>query len=153
MITADTIRKYHLFEEASDEDLLAVAQVAERRHCEPSELVYREGEKADAVYLIELGSVELIRIDDGLTDLVTLGSGDEFGEIEFFDGEKRVATVRAEEGTSLIRLPYQALSRILKQRPNLAWVFCRNACTVLSRRLRRAFGELSFERGLQARHL
>jgi hypothetical protein len=55
MMTPDTIKKYHLFDEASDGDLAAVARVAGRRHCEPTELVYRQGEEADAIYLIELG--------------------------------------------------------------------------------------------------
>jgi CRP-like cAMP-binding protein len=153
MIPPETIKKYHLFDDASEWDLAAVARLARRRHCEPKELVYREGEEADAIYLIELGSIELVRTDDGLTELVTLGSGNEFGEIEFFDDDKRVATARAEEASSLISLPYQALSRLLNERPDLARLFFRNGCVVLSHRIRRAFEELTFERGFRARHL
>jgi hypothetical protein len=50
------------------------------------------------------------------------------------------------------RIPFAALTRAVEQRPSLAAVFCRNACSFLAKRLRRILLELSFARELNERH-
>lgn len=147
-----SLKKFYLFRGFAANDLAAIAACAERRHCAAAELIFREGEEADAMYFVELGTVEIIKVDAGITVLVAVGSGGGFGEISFFDRGKRPASARAAEASHLIRIPFAALTRVLEQRPVLAAAFCHNACAFLAKRLRRVLGELSFARELNARH-
>ena len=146
------LKKFYLFRGVVPDDLAVVEACAERKHCAPAELIFREGEEADAMYFVELGTVEIMKISTGVTVLVMVGSGDGFGEIAFFDRGKRPATARAQEASHLIRIPFAALTQVLKQRPSLARVFYHNACVFLAKRLRRTLVDLSFARALNERH-
>ncbi len=147
-----SLKKFYLFRAAAPNDLAAVEACAERKHCAPAELIFREGEEADAMYVVELGTVEIIKTTAGMTALLTIGSGGGFGEIAFFDRGKRPASARASEASHVIRIPFAALTRVLEQRPSLAAVFCHNACSFLAKRLRRILLDLSFARELNERH-
>ncbi len=146
------LKNFYLFRGIAANDLAAVEACAERKHCAPAELIFREGEEADAMYFVELGTVEIIKIGTGVTVLVAVGSGGGFGEIAFFDRGKRPASARAREASHLIRIPFAALTRVLDQRPSLAATFGLNACSFLAKQLRRVLADLSFARELNERH-
>ncbi len=146
------LKNFYLFRGLAANDLAAVEACAERKHCAPAELIFREGEEADALYVVELGTVEIVKVGAGVTVLVSVGSGGGFGEIAFFDRGKRPASARAAEASHLIRVPFAALARVLEHRPSLALAFCHNACSFLAKRLRRVLQDLSFARELNERH-
>ena len=147
-----SLKNFYVCRGMGEDDLAVLEACAERKQCGPGELIFREGEEADAMYVVELGTVEIIKADGPMTALVTIGSGGGFGEIAFFDRGKRPASARASEASHLIRIPFAALTRVLEQRPSLAAVFCHNACSFLAKRLRRILLELSFARELNERH-
>lgn len=66
----------------------------------------RQGDPADAFYIIRSGAVDvLVRRDDGSEyRIATLGVGDPVGEQALVTGEPRVATVRATEPVEALRL-------------------------------------------------
>lgn len=61
------------------------------------EIVFRQGERADRLYVIGKGEVEVVRETPGKEDvvLVRLGEGQFFGEIGILGDTPRTATVRA----------------------------------------------------------
>ena len=67
----------------------------------PGEAIVREGEAADAVYLIARGRVEVVTSARRLTDL---GPGEVFGEQAILSGEDRGATVRALDTVHVLAL-------------------------------------------------
>ena len=146
------LKNFYLFRNMAPDDLAAVEACAERKHCMAAEVIFWEGEEADAMYFVELGTVEIIKIGAGITALVTVSTGGGFGEVAFFDRGKRPATARASEASHLIRIPFAALTRVLEQRSSLAAVFCHNAHVFLAKRLRRTLLDLSFARELNERH-
>ena len=151
MIHRRLLKNFYLFRGVPPDDLAVVEACAERKQYAPAELIFREGEEADAMYFVELGTVEILKISTGVTILVSVGSGGGFGEIAFFDRGKRPASARATEASHLIRIPFAALTRLLEQRPSLAAGFCHNACLFLAKRLRRILFDLSFARELNER--
>lgn len=59
-------------------------------------IIFKEGDKADAVYFIESGNVEVSRIDQGTKiALAKLGKDAVFGEMALIDKKPRSATVTA----------------------------------------------------------
>src|ERR1051326_645019 len=140
----DVLGKFYLFRDAAADDLMAVEALVTRERYAPSQLIFREGDDAQAMYLVELGSVSILK--SGSTELTMVGSGGEFGELAFFDGGKRAASARAREAPHVLSIPFVGLSQLLERWPSLALVFYHNASIVLSKRLRRTFDDLSFAR-------
>lgn len=64
-------------------------------------VIFKEGDKADAVYFLESGSVEVSRTDGGTkVVLAKLGKDAVFGEMALIDKKPRSATVIALEATA-----------------------------------------------------
>jgi NADH:ubiquinone reductase (H+-translocating) len=74
-------------------------------HYEAGEAIIRQGDLADAFYVIVRGTVQVVREADGQeTELARLAAGDSFGELGLLQQRRRSATVRALEPTDLIAL-------------------------------------------------
>lgn len=75
----------------------------ERFTLEPGQLLFRQGDRADLVYEVVSGAVEILRehADGSVEPLAVLRAGDHFGEMGPFFGLPRTATARASERTEL----------------------------------------------------
>jgi CRP-like cAMP-binding protein len=148
----DVARDFYLLRGAAHEDIAAVDAVAERSRLPAGATVFHEGDRAEAMYRVAHGTVEVLKSGDE-TAIATMGTGDEFGEVAFFDDGRRSATVRTREPTELIKLSYAQLRDVLARRPALALLLYRNGCTFLAKRLRQTTTDVSFARELNRRHL
>src|SRR5262249_61384609 len=103
----------HMGDDVSVPTLLKTVMeaIAERRTYAPGDVIFRQGDIADALYLVEAGSVDILAADseatDGQTLITTLGVGDEFGEMSFLDVDHRPRSATAVAGARppLIPLP------------------------------------------------
>src|SRR5881296_611312 len=111
---------FYLLRGAAPEDLAAVDALVDRRRYAAQEFVFSEDDKPEAMYLLERGAIEIHRLrlvvceDDkpeamyllergaieilkarDETAIATIGPGDAFGELAFFDEAKRSASARA----------------------------------------------------------
>jgi len=75
-------------------DLTRIAETATLRHFEPGEVIIREGEAGEELFLISEGEVEVVRDDH---EVARLGPAEFFGEVSLISGEPRNATVIATE--------------------------------------------------------
>jgi putative peptide zinc metalloprotease protein len=93
--------------------------------CEAGQEIIREGDPADAFYLVQSGRVGVVgRREDGTEySIATLGPGSPFGEQALVTGEPRSATVRALEPTTLLRLGRDGFLAVLAEYPERAAYF------------------------------
>jgi NTE family protein len=157
MAGTELLKEFYLLRSEAGEDITSptplrtlVEAVAETRACAPSEVIFAEGDTADAMYVVAHGEVEIVA--DG-TVVARRSAGEEFGEMAFFDGGHRSATARAGKSCSLLRVGYEALRKVLRERPEAAAQFYRNGAAVLTRRLRETTLDLRFERDRNRSHL
>jgi CRP-like cAMP-binding protein len=141
MIPAEALKEIHLFRGASPEDLAAVAAITERRDFLSGDVVYRAGEPADAMFHIEMGTIEIAKPGAQVV-FATLGTGQTVGEVAYFDGGNRAAVAHTRERTRVLRIPFDTLTTLLAERPGLALVVYRNASAFLARHVR----QLALER-------
>lgn len=78
MVLPESLRTFRLFQDVAASDLIPLAAHMERKSYRPN---FRDGEPADALYLVELGTVELFNISLGVTVLATVGTGGRFGDV------------------------------------------------------------------------
>jgi eukaryotic-like serine/threonine-protein kinase len=77
-------------------------------------LIVREGDEADAAYIITQGQCELFKTVDGQKRFLrVLGSGDVFGETAIFGSSKRTASIVASTDVIALVVTRQALEREL----------------------------------------
>jgi hypothetical protein len=95
-----------LFAAATRAGLEQVAKACEELHVPTGEVVVREGDSADALYVIVEGQVDVTARGEGATyeHLRTMGPRSYFGEIGILRGVPRTATVQATEPTTLWRI-------------------------------------------------
>lgn len=97
------------------------------------EIIVRQGETGDSLYVILEGQVEVILLHDtGARTLAVLGEGDFFGEMEIFDASARSATIRALGSTRILTVDKRTLLERIQEDPSLALHFLQT----LSQRLR-----------------
>jgi CRP/FNR family transcriptional regulator, cyclic AMP receptor protein len=127
---------FYLFTDATANDLRALEAIGEPRVCIAGDLVYNAGEVADAMFLIEMGTVDIMPMGKE-TVFTTMGSGQGFGELSFFEPGPRPASAYAHEPSRLLRIPFARLSQVLAERPELALLVYRNACMFFAKHIRR----------------
>lgn len=123
---AALLRNCHLFKNAGPDDLAAVQQLAERKQYIAGEQIFLSGERAEALWVIEAGTVELFSPGKDLP-VVTLGGGQVFGDAAFLHHGVRLGSARAQEISHLIRIPFDKLQKLLDERPAFAAIFFRDA--------------------------
>lgn len=131
----EAIKNVYLFRGANPEDLVALAAITEPKDFLPGDFVYHAGDPADAMFYIEMGTVEIAKPGSQIV-FATLGTGQTVGEVAFFDSGKRAAVAVTRERTRVLRIPFDRLSTLLTERPGLALVVYRNASAFLAKHLR-----------------
>jgi glutaminase len=130
-----------LLGDLTPEDLASVEAVTEVIRVPAGEVVFREGDHADAIYFVLSGLVSVRLPLAGHTRdrrLATLGAGVAVGEMAFLDEGKRSADVIAERDTVLARLSIDDLHALGQATPRIIATFSANLARNLSGRLRRA---------------
>jgi CRP/FNR family cyclic AMP-dependent transcriptional regulator len=100
------------------------------------EVIFREGETAERLFLIDEGKVKLSTASPTGQELLiaVLGRGQIFGELEVIDRGPRAMDARAMEDSKVYALASDSFWFVLENRPALA----RRLLELMARRLRRA---------------
>ena len=97
------------------------------------ESVCIQGERGDCLYVIQSGTLAVVREDGGTEmELAELKAGDIFGEMSIFDREPRSATVRAKGKAQVLTLDKRGFLRRVHEDPSLAFRILES----MSRRIR-----------------
>lgn len=134
-VDIDIVRRSPLFAALDDETAGALMESMTVSHLERGDILFRQGERGDRLYVIGEGKIKLGRTSvDGRENLLAiLGPGEMFGELSLFDPGARTATATAVAETQLIALGHDDLNSFLSGRPAVAATLL----AALARRLRR----------------
>jgi CRP-like cAMP-binding protein len=124
-----SLERFELLAGMSREQLAELESELITRRFAAGEVVVREGDAADGVYLIEHGSVEILKEGEGEGEseggqfrLNVLGPGEDFGGVSLLEHQTRSATVRALEDTTLLQLSNAAIAELGRLHPRTAYV-------------------------------
>jgi CRP-like cAMP-binding protein len=89
---------------------------------EDGEVIVRQGEVGNCMYVIQQGKVEVIAEKDGKeVHLAFRGEGEFFGEMAIFDRDVRSATVRASGPARVLTVDKKNFMRRIHEDPALAF--------------------------------
>ena len=113
----DILARMPLFRALNDREILRLLQVVEVSTYHDGEVVIREGDRGEELFIVLTGSVKVCR---GESHLVTLKPGDHFGEMALVRSQPRSASVFSELDTELMVIRRSDFFDILRNEHQLA---------------------------------
>jgi CRP/FNR family transcriptional regulator len=129
-------RSVPLFRGLSEEEWRAIAPLL-HGHCYPKDAyLFFQGDPPDALYVLWIGRVKLVRHTDHGRDVVmeVLGPGQLLGEMAVLDGRPYSTTAQTLEEVAVVAIPRQDFFSMLARYPKVSM----GVISELSRRLRLA---------------
>ncbi len=136
----EMLRNIPLFVGLPTARLKLIAYTAEVVQFESGEVIVRQGDPADAVYIIVEGEAEVWITDDNGRDiqLNTMGRHSLFGEIAVLCHGRRTTTVRAKDRVVTFKISAKLFLDLVRQSPEIGM----QVMTVLAERLERTTARL-----------
>ena len=121
-MTLEAIRSVPLFASLDDEAAADLRNLLSDRAVAQNTRLFRQGDKGDAMYLIESGRVRISIEDDDKQELTLaeLAQGDFFGEMSIIDGRQRSANAHVIEDARLAVLSRDAFLSFVRTNPHVA---------------------------------
>ena len=115
----ELVDEAHVFSALSPAARALIASCLEPMTIGGGEVLMREGDEPDAMYLIAVGRLRVtMNRDDGTqSTLAELGRGEVVGEMALIANDSRSATVTAVRDSQLLRLPTAAYLRLVSEHP------------------------------------
>lgn len=116
----ETLTGYATFADCDRDDVAALVGAGGPFALPAGWPLVQEGIPADACYVLTSGAA---RVFHQRRQIAEIGEGDLVGELAFFDGGQRQATVTSSTRVAGLRIENDALRPVLQKRPKLAEAF------------------------------
>ena len=133
-----------VFAELTPDELGEIVRAMQPRRFDPGEFVYRKGDPADGMYIVQSGEVDVLlpQLDGSSVHVRTLGQGEVIGEIGLLDKGTRSATIRAKDEAELVRLDGLTFDRLRAERRPAAYKIVRAVTLSVCQRFRAVDAEI-----------
>ena len=137
---AEFLRDVRLFQAFSDADRAALARALRERTLRKGQVIMREGDGGDEMFLVRSGTVLVSKAITGPVEQVVarMGAGEFFGEMSLFARAPRSATIQADPAADveLLVLDRAQLESLIDANPRAAVSFFQALVSVFIERLR-----------------
>lgn len=128
----EILARMPLFRALNDREILRLLQVVEVHPYKDADVVIREGDRGEELFIVLTGSVKVMRND---IELARLKPGDHFGEMALIRNQPRSATVLSDLDSELMVIRRTDFFDILRNEHQLAVKMLWQFVTVLADRL------------------
>jgi CRP/FNR family cyclic AMP-dependent transcriptional regulator len=132
----DLLRGIDLFDGLSEAELEEVITICRPGSLQKGDVLIREGEPGDELFIIHQGVVEVL-VSGSAEPLIHLSTGQIIGEMSLIDRGVRSATVRAvHEPTMVYAIRYEDFHRLCNSNTRIGYVVLLNIAIDLSFKMR-----------------
>ena len=133
-----SLKDCFLFKQMNAVEVDTVSALFQEKKLDKGKTVFVEQMPGESLYLIKKGAVRITKLiaEGDEKTLITLKTGDVFGEMSILDGSSRSATARVETDTILFSVNKSDFEKLCKSHPGIALKIMRNIICVFSKRIR-----------------
>jgi CRP/FNR family transcriptional regulator, cyclic AMP receptor protein len=134
---AETITKelasVRIFQHLDADDLKKVAKIAKPKKVAANTVVFFEGNRADAFFVLLSGSLKVYQTarDGRVKVLSTMAPGETFGELAMLDGHPRSASVETIGASELLVIARKDFRELATATPGILWGVMEGVCARL----------------------
>jgi CRP-like cAMP-binding protein len=131
----ELLARTEFFADAPAATIDDLAAHAEERELVRGDVLFKEGDPPDALYLVTAGRLAIALanpIDRRESVVALMEPGDLFGELGLLDDRPRSAMARALEASRVVAVPYEPVVTMFRRQPTMLW----NVTRLLAQRLR-----------------
>ena len=122
-------KRVPLFANLSPGDLKQVTAIAEEASFSGGDILVRQGEVGDVLFIIASGEVSVVATKDQKeVELARRGAGDFIGEMALISKEPRIATVKAVGNVHTLFINQKSFESILRDRPDVSLAVIQVLC-------------------------
>jgi CRP-like cAMP-binding protein len=129
------LQDVEVFADVTGEQLSLVAAIADERTHDAGDVLYSEGEPADAMFVVVRGA---LRLHQGHGDIAVLGVSEAFGTWALLEDEPRLTSATVTEPSVLLRIDRADFIDVLADHVELT----RAVLSAVARRLRALLGSV-----------
>jgi CRP-like cAMP-binding protein len=136
-----TLMRSDLFSDLKESYLDIILMICEEVRYPAGEVIFREGDPGDAIYLIAQGAVEIMleprNDDEAQIPIAVMAPTSTFGEVTLVESDgKRTATARCRTDTQLVRIRRDRLLRLCSDYPQIGFQVMHRIAAELASKLR-----------------
>jgi len=130
----DIISTIPLFNGLPEDQIVAIKKIAVKKQINKGEIIVSEGDEGEGFFVIIEGRVKVFKVStEGKEQILHIfGSGQPFGEVPVFTGQRFPANAQAIDKTRVLFFPRTSIVNLISANPSLAL----NMLAVMSKKLR-----------------
>jgi len=148
MVSIQDLKGFELFNGLEDAELGEIAKLCRERVCEPESICFTEGSKAEDLYLLRAGEVEIVFQSPRRCSKATvtiIGPGRVFGWSALVEPGILTASARCTKRAQVILIRGADLIDIFEKNSRIGYVVMKNLSAVIASRLTRTRQALLLE--------
>jgi hydrogenase nickel insertion protein HypA len=136
-LLTQTLQEIQFLQDMAPEHLEQIANIAQIRDFDEYDVVFREGQPADHMYLVVFGNVslEICASGIGCKQISTLGPGELLGWSSLLDQSCYTARARTPQSARLVEINVALLMKICGRDPKFGYELMRRTAVALAKRL------------------
>ncbi|MGI9378201.1 MAG: cyclic nucleotide-binding domain-containing protein [Methyloligellaceae bacterium] len=141
MIATNALCRLAIFENVPQQILAELAEHVTRQTFEPNDIIVRQHDDAQCIFLLLKGKVQFLIEFQGVDDMLvgtTSAYGAPIGWSVAREPHRYTATVRCEEQSEMLCIPKSSLNRIVRQYPEVGFDILRHLAVAIATRLEQA---------------
>jgi len=145
MESKEVLKNSKLFRALKEDELDVLLGVVEQLKFNKDDLVFEEDDDAHSFFIICSGSIEILKMASGGENqrIAILNKSDFFGEMAYFDKNTRTASAKALEPSLAIKVPYDKLTKLFDDHPQVGLKFYMEVVETLCHRMKTTTSQLS----------
>jgi CRP/FNR family transcriptional regulator len=130
----DIISTIPLFDGLPEDQIVAIKKIAVKKQINKGEIIVSEGDEGEGFFVIVEGRVKVFKVStEGKEQILHIfGSGQPFGEVPVFTGQRFPANAQAIDKTRVLFFPRASIVNLISANPSLAL----NMLAIMSIKLR-----------------
>ncbi|MCP4578325.1 MAG: cyclic nucleotide-binding domain-containing protein [Deltaproteobacteria bacterium] len=136
------INEVALFEGLAPDIMEEIVDICSEEHCAKDSVLFKKGEEADCLYILEEGAIRLVIENGGTISYALSGPGKVFGWSSMVEFGRYTASSICSTDIKVLKIEREELDKVFRLHPDVGLKVLKRLAGVISQRLSNAYRDL-----------